>query len=273
MAEPSPYDARGQAEFAGGDWQEVKLGDDALVFESAKKPEPAPEPEPPFEPPATSRKEKRPVIIAKPVKKPGKKPEPAPEPYRADPDAYNYPPIDLLASAQPSAAKNREQSDEIKARKLVDTLADFGISVRLIGIAHGPTVTRFELSPAAGVKVSRITALADDIALNLAAVSVRIEAPIPGKAAVGVEVPTDTIDVVPLRDVLESRRRASTRRAAVALGRYNAGRTSFRSGKDAHVLIAAPRDRESRCASTASCAHPLPRHPRRGQADDDRPKL
>ncbi len=255
VAEPEPFASRGQAEFAGGDWQEVRLGGEPLRFGDASEPdwrsEPdwqsdpneqpdpdgQPEPgwqpelseqlgledapssgdssaaagraragtqsqqgEPPFEPTGAARKEKRPVIIAKAGRKP-RKCDPAPCPESA---AYNYPPIDLLATVQPSSIKNREQVDEIKARKLIDTLSSFGITARLIGIAHGPTVTRFELSPAAGIKVSRITSLADDIALNLAAVSVRIEAPIPGKAAVGVEVPNDTVEVVPLRDVLES---------------------------------------------------------------------
>ncbi len=243
VAERAPYETRGQAEFAGGDWQEVKLGDEELVFSAEPDPEPesTPDavPEPPFEPTAV-RKEKRPVIIAPSVKKP-KKPEPQPARQQpADPDAYNYPPIDLLAAAQPSQVKNREQSDELKAKKLIETLASFGISARLIGVAHGPTVTRFELSPAAGVKVSRITALADDIALNLAAVSVRIEAPIPGKAAVGVEVPNDTIEVVPLRDVLESQEaRKHPSRLAVALGRDNAGRYIVSDlAKMPHVLIA-----------------------------------
>lgn len=260
VAESSPYETKGQAEFTGGDWQEVKLGDDALVFDPTKKPEPAmtSEPEPPFEPTAAAKKDKRPVIIAKSVKKPAKKPECAPEPPRGgDPDAYNYPPIDLLTSVQPSQAKNREQTDDLKGRKLVETLASFGISARMIGIAHGPTVTRFELSPAAGVKVSRITALADDIALNLAAVSVRIEAPIPGKAAVGVEVPNDTVDVVPLRDVLESgEARKHPSRLAVALGRDNAGRYIVTDlAKMPHVLIAgATGSGKSVCINCVVCS-------------------
>jgi S-DNA-T family DNA segregation ATPase FtsK/SpoIIIE len=239
VAESAPYETRGQAEFAGGDWQEVKLGDEALDFSAKPAPGPDAEPEPPFEPTA-ARKEKRPVIIAPSVKKAKK---PAPQPARQqpeDPDAYNYPPIDLLTAAKPSQIKNREQADELKAKKLIETLASFRIAARLIGIAHGPTVTRFELSPAAGIKVSRITALADDIALNLAAVSVRIEAPIPGKAAVGVEVPNDTIEVVPLRDVLESQEaRKHPSRLAVALGRDNAGRYIVSDlAKMPHVLIA-----------------------------------
>ena len=262
VAERAPREHRGQAEFIGGDWQDVKLGDDALtvgVPRPAESPLEEPlaafEPEPPFEPTTAQKKEKRPVIIATSVKKP-KKPESEP-PRIADPDAYNYPPIDLLAAAQPSQVKNREQSDDIKARKLVETLSNFGIDAKLIGIAHGPTVTRFELSPAPGVKVSRITALADDIALNLAAISVRIEAPIPGKAAVGVEVPNDSIEVVPLRDVLESSEaRKHPSRLAVALGRDNAGRYIVSDlAKMPHVLIAgATGSGKSVCINCVVCS-------------------
>ncbi len=175
-----------------------------------------------------------------PIAKPVQKAEPPKPILPGDQEPYNYPPIDLLAASKPSQINNQAQRDEEKAKVLIQTLSSFGIAARLIGIAHGPTVTRFELSPAAGVKVSRITALADDIALNLAAISVRIEAPIPGKAAVGVEVPNDSIEVVPLRDVLESaeaRRHAS--RLAVGLGRDNAGRYIVGDlAKFPHVLIA-----------------------------------
>ena len=177
--------------------------------------------------------------IAKPASRRGSMP-PIAKPAPPEEQPYIYPPIDLLEATKPSKARNQNELDIEKGKKLIETLASFGISVRMIGIAHGPTVTRFELSPAAGVKVSRITALSDDIALNLAAVSVRIEAPIPGKAAVGVEVPNDHIETVPLRDVLESgecRRHPS--RLAVALGRDNAGRYVIADlAKMPHVLIA-----------------------------------
>ena len=177
--------------------------------------------------------------IAKPASRRGSMP-PIAKPAPPEEQPYIYPPIDLLEATKPSKARNQNELDVEKGKKLIETLASFGISVRMIGIAHGPTVTRFELSPAAGVKVSRITALSDDIALNLAAVSVRIEAPIPGKAAVGVEVPNDHIETVPLRDVLESgecRRHPS--RLAVALGRDNAGRYVIADlAKMPHVLIA-----------------------------------
>ena len=156
-------------------------------------------------------------------------------------EEYYYPPIDLLAQGeQVQATKKSGDDDREKADKLIETLHSFGIETRLIGVAHGPVVTRFELQPAPGVKVSRITALADDIALSLAALSVRIEAPIPGKAAVGVEIPNDKIETVRLRDVLEcseAKRHAS--RIAVGLGKDNSGRYIVADiAKMPHVLIA-----------------------------------
>ncbi len=225
-------------------WPEMSIGD-ALYDDEELSPD---DDAPPFDVPASAKpafkapgmdlpmaKPAR-TAAAMPVAKPAEKQDGA----AADEEPYNYPPIDLLAASTPSKVKNQEQKDEQKARTLIDTLQSFGIAARLIGIAHGPTVTRFELAPAAGVKVSRITALADDIALNLAALSVRIEAPIPGKAAVGVEVPNDVIEVVPLRDVLESgEARRHPSRLATALGRDNAGRYIIADlAKMPHVLIA-----------------------------------
>lgn len=154
---------------------------------------------------------------------------------------YNYPPIDLLqAGEQVKNTNAHKEADRQKAEKLISTLDSFGIETRLIGIAHGPAVTRFELQPAPGVKVSRITALADDIALGLAALSVRIEAPIPGKAAVGVEIPNDKVEMVRLREVLESpEARRHPSKIAVGLGKDNSGRYIVGDiAKMPHVLIA-----------------------------------
>ena len=153
---------------------------------------------------------------------------------------YNYPPIDLLSQGELEDTSAHGQKDMQKARLLEDTLQSFGISAKLTGIAHGPAVTRFELQPAPGVKVSRITSLSDDIALNLAAMSVRIEAPIPGKAAVGVEIPNDKVEMVRLRDVLESSEaRKHPSRIAVGLGKDNSGRYIVADiAKMPHVLIA-----------------------------------
>ena len=118
---------------------------------------------------------------------------------------YVAPPINLLKRAD-NSANDAEKSAELreKAGQLVETLSSFGVSVRITGIRRGPSVTRYEIQPAAGVKISKITALADDIGLNLGGKSVRIEAPIPGKPAVGVEVPNNTKDMVSLREILES---------------------------------------------------------------------
>ncbi|MBR5370662.1 MAG: DNA translocase FtsK 4TM domain-containing protein [Oscillospiraceae bacterium] len=118
---------------------------------------------------------------------------------------YVIPPLTLLKRAD-NQAKDADKSAELreKAELLVDTLKSIGVTVRITGIRRGPTVTRYEIQPAAGVKISKITALADDIGLNLGGKSVRIEAPIPGKPAVGVEVPNNAKDTVSLREILES---------------------------------------------------------------------
>ena len=157
-----------------------------------------------------------------------------------DAPPYNYPPIDMLEAGKAEDTSSHAKRDMAKAKLLEDTLQSFGISAKLTGIAHGPAVTRFELQPAPGVKVSRITSLADDIALNLAAMSVRIEAPIPGKAAVGVEIPNDKVEMVRLRDVLESPdARKHPSRIAVGLGKDNSGRYIVADiAKMPHVLIA-----------------------------------
>ena len=157
-----------------------------------------------------------------------------------DEPEYNYPPIDLLEAGEAEDVSKHARRDREKAQLLEETLRSFGIQAKLTGIAHGPAVTRFELQPAPGIKVSRITSLSDDIALNLAAMSVRIEAPIPGKAAVGVEIPNDKVEMVRLRDVLESQEaRKHPSRIAVGLGKDNSGRYIVADiAKMPHVLIA-----------------------------------
>lgn len=115
------------------------------------------------------------------------------------------PPVTLLTpTSNKSSAKAGESESQQKAVTLVETLKSFGVQTRVIGIHRGPSVTRFELQPAAGVKVSKITGLADDIALNLAAQGVRIEAPIPGKAAVGIELANTNRDKVSIRELIDS---------------------------------------------------------------------
>ena len=116
---------------------------------------------------------------------------------------YKAPPISLLTVPETKKGNNRDELQET-AQTLVDTLRNFGVNVQVTDISCGPAVTRYELHPDQGVKVSRIVALADDIKLNLAAADIRIEAPIPGKAAVGIEVPNKENNTVYLREILKS---------------------------------------------------------------------
>ena len=114
---------------------------------------------------------------------------PAEEPEAAESYQYQYPGIDLFEKAPEESDPNAQDELKANAQKLVDTLESFGVRTRVLDISRGPSVTRYEVQPMAGVKISRITSLADDIALNLAVADVRMEAPIPGKPAVGIEVP------------------------------------------------------------------------------------
>ena len=123
---------------------------------------------------------------------------------------------------------------------LVDALASFGVQTRIIDIARGPAVTRYELQPSAGVKISKITNLADDIALNLATSGVRIEAPIPNKAAVGIEVPNRQTSVVPIRDIIDSQAfREAKSKVTMCLGKDIGGSVCVADiSKMPHMLIA-----------------------------------
>ena len=138
---------------------------------------------------------------------------------------YQIPSIDFLQNGVSRAGDPAvDQEMKEKAGILVDTLKSFGVTVRITGIFRGPSVTRYEIQPAAGIKVSKITGLADDIALSLAAQGVRIEAPIPGKPAIGIEVPNSHKDTVSLREILESDIfRSSKSKLAFAVGRDIAG--------------------------------------------------
>lgn len=155
-------------------------------------------------------------------------------------DTYKYPPIDLLTKDEFSNQGSIEAEMENTAERLVEVLRSFGVETRVVDISRGPTVTRYELQPSAGVKISKITNLADDIALNLAAAGVRIEAPIPGKAAVGIEIPNRTGKVVRVRDLLESPVfQNSKSKLTVALGKDIAGNAIVTDiSKMPHGLIA-----------------------------------
>ncbi len=153
---------------------------------------------------------------------------------------YIFPPMELLG-ADPQTGKGSNRSEMIEnAKKLESTLKSFGVDAKVIQISKGPTVTRYELSPSQGVKVSKIVNLADDIALNLAASGIRIEAPIPGKAAVGIEVPNKETQSVYLRTVLESDAfKEHPSKLAFALGQDIAGNPVVTDiAKMPHLLIA-----------------------------------
>lgn len=117
---------------------------------------------------------------------------------------YVFPSVDLLTKTEKGNLGISDEELKRRAKKLQDTLESFGVGAKVTNVSCGPTVTRFELQPDQGVKVSKITALADDIKLNMAAEEIRIEAPIPGKAAVGIEVPNETTSMVHFRDVVEN---------------------------------------------------------------------
>ena len=154
-------------------------------------------------------------------------------------DNYVFPSIDLLAVPKQGEVFDRKAIHGV-AVKLQKTLASFGVDAKVTNITKGPTVTRYELTPSTGVKVSKIVNLSDDIALNLAAKSIRIEAPIPGKAAVGIEVPNTVCESVMLREVIESDVFKNHKsKLAFALGKNAAGEVCVGDiAKMPHVLIA-----------------------------------
>lgn len=156
---------------------------------------------------------------------------------------YIRPSVELLS--QPRAGKGidldvLEQEQNQRAKRLVDTLSSFGVGAKIVGVMRGPAVTRYELQPNPGVKVSKIVSLSDDIALNLAAAGVRMEAPIPGKEAVGIEVPNKTVEMVYLRDVIDSKDFSESKsNLTFAIGKDIAGKNIIADiGKMPHLLIA-----------------------------------
>jgi len=157
----------------------------------------------------------------------------------ADENGYVFPPLSLLKESEEGSNASAAAS-EVTAEHLVETLRSFGVETQIVNISRGPTVTRYELQPCAGVKISKITNLADDIALNLASAGVRIEAPIPNKAAVGIEVPNKSSDIVGVRGIFESPAfTAAKSKLTVALGRDIGGNAVVADiAKMPHGLIA-----------------------------------
>ncbi|QSO45397.1 DNA translocase FtsK [Alicyclobacillus mengziensis] len=153
---------------------------------------------------------------------------------------YQVPPVSLFRAADARKAGINHRGVQENARKLEKTFESFGVQAKVLEISRGPTVTRYEIQPAVGVKVSKIVSLTDDIALALAARDIRIEAPVPGKPVVGIEVPNDEIAVVTLREVLESPEFMDvTSKLSLALGRDISGQPIVGNlQKMPHLLVA-----------------------------------
>ncbi len=155
---------------------------------------------------------------------------------------YSLPDIALLAAPKAARKTKAEIKQELedKANRLLDTLRSFKVEAKIINITQGPSVTRFELQPGVGVKVSKITGLSDDIALSLAAPGVRIEAPIPGKSAIGIEIPNANPTPVPIREVLDTAEFKNKKsKTTVALGKDISGNCVVADIADfPHILIA-----------------------------------
>jgi len=155
---------------------------------------------------------------------------------KLDPEAgYQLPPLDLLQAGGATKASHQDKTDI-----LTRTLDNFGIDATVTDVNFGPTITRYEIEPAPGVKVSKIVNLADDIALSLAASDVRIEAPIPGKAAVGIEIPNDSRKLVTLREILESDKfQSADSKLTMALGKDIDGQAAIADlAEMPHMLVA-----------------------------------
>lgn len=180
----------------------------------------------PIETPAAEKKEETPIVM--------------PDLPMSGNRQYVVPPISLLAKNTKPRSLRMQKELHDNGRLLEETLANFGVGAKIVNTCQGPTVTRYEIEPAPGVKVSRIVNLADDIALKLAASGVRIEAPIPGKAAIGIEVPNKETASVPLREVIESEPfQKATSPLTVALGKDIAGQPVIADlAKMPHVLVA-----------------------------------
>ena len=180
------------------------------------------------------------------MSKPAVKPKPVPvKAVKLEPRVvgdYKLPSLDLLDSPVHKPGNIFGENLEESARILEDTLRDFGIESKVIDISKGPVITRYELQPAPGVKVNRITSLSDDIALTMKATTVRIVAPIPGKSCVGIEVPNADTSMVFLREILESsefQKIAASSKLAMALGKDISGRSVVTDlGDMPHLLIA-----------------------------------
>ncbi|MCI1964857.1 MAG: DNA translocase FtsK [Oscillospiraceae bacterium] len=218
---------------------------------SGKAPAKAPADPTPQKKPAAQPEEPADVKEEKPDLPPKIEPTPVSQPSPADQAAlssadppqdgeHHFPPVSMLATTHELSEQEAISEIQTNGRMLVDTLKSFGVQTTFVGYSRGPAVTRYELQPASGVKISKITNLSDDLSMNLATAGIRIEAPIPGKAAVGIEVPNKKNTVVRMRELVESNSfTAAKSRLTVTLGRDIAGGVAVTDlAKMPHLLIA-----------------------------------
>ncbi len=186
---------------------------------------------------AVSSSRERPAAVSRPAKQPEKA---AASAAKSGKDRYRFPTPDLLAPRKTKKGADSDKELKETAGHLEQILGNFGVKVSVTQYSRGPSVTRYELQPEQGVKVSKIVGLADDIKLNLAATDIRIEAPIPGKAAVGIEVPNKENTAVPFRDLVESPEFEKFQANLIfAVGKDIAGKTVLADiAKMPHLLIA-----------------------------------
>jgi len=153
---------------------------------------------------------------------------------------YDYPSINLLEDVKITGFDNNNEELRNNADKLLETLRSFGVKAKLLEISRGPSVTRYELQPDVGVKISKITGLSDDIALSLASSGIRIEAPIPNKSAIGIEVPNKNVDMVQIKEIIDSKEfRSAESKLSVALGKDITGNVIIADlAKMPHLLVA-----------------------------------
>ncbi|MCR5358157.1 MAG: DNA translocase FtsK 4TM domain-containing protein [Lachnospiraceae bacterium] len=187
----------------------------------------------------------RPVRPAAVVKETRYVPEPAKAPVKKSNARrivrdFKFPPVNLLKKGSSASRGDSRSMLDSKARQLQETLKEFGVSVTMTGYTQGPAITRFEMKPDVGVKVSKVLGLSDDIMLSMAAKNVRIEAPIPGKSLIGIELPNEENTAVMLRDLIESQEfKRSDSKLSFAVGKGLSGETVVADiGKMPHMLIA-----------------------------------
>ena len=232
--------ARPETPLPSGDaiWDELESAEDFPFAPEPVAPA-APAPNAPPSAPSAPAGPRKAVVIEHTANEANEAPVELPEIVVEQPPVYVPPSFSLLNAPSVSYGRSGENPTEV-GKLLIDTLASFNISAKLINVTVGPVITRFELQPAPGVRVSRITVLSNDIALALAAPRVRIEAPIPGKAAVGVEIPNKNAVTVVLRDIIESREfQNATSPITMALGKDTGGKVITADlGKMPHMLIA-----------------------------------